>query len=71
MNETHQILTCIAEALGVPVETFTGPFAESDAAMLGELISMWLSLGRGADRNKVLGYTRAILAAQQQVEMRR
>jgi hypothetical protein len=39
--------------------------------MLGELISMWLSIGRGTDRNKVLGYTRAILAAQQQVETRR
>jgi len=67
MRNPHQILTRIAEALGVPVETFSsGSFVAHDCEMLSELIALWLSLERGSDRNKVLAYVRAIIAAQQQ-----
>lgn len=70
MRETHETLTRIAEVLGVPVETFLDPFGVSDCEMLAELISLWLSIGRGADRNKVLAYARAIIASQQQGSQR-
>lgn len=71
MSDTHQTLVRLAEALGVPIETFVGPFHQPDREMLAELISLWLAIGRGTDRNKVLGYARAILAAQRQGPDRR
>jgi len=64
MADTKKSLERIAEALGVPIETFAGPFGDRDNEMLAELVSLWLAIGRGADRSKVLACARSIIAAQ-------
>lgn len=64
MGDTKHTLERIAEALGVSVETFTGSFGTNDNEMLAELISLWVSIQRGADRNKVLACARSVIASQ-------
>lgn len=64
MSQSEETLTRIAEVLGLPVETFSRTHAVPDLDMLGELIALWIAIGRGTDRTKVLAYARAIVAVQ-------